>query len=46
MRLSALYALLDKSAVVKADHLKAALALWEYCEASARFIFGEALGVR
>jgi hypothetical protein len=44
MRLSALYALLDQSAVVKADHLKAALALWEYCEASARFIFGEALG--
>jgi hypothetical protein len=44
MRLSALYALLDKSAVVKAAHLKAALALWEYCEASARFIFGDALG--
>jgi hypothetical protein len=44
MRLSALYALLDCSAEVKADHLQAALALWEYCEDSARFIFGDALG--
>lgn len=44
MRLSALYALLDGSAVVRAEHLHAALALWEYCEASARFIFGDALG--
>jgi hypothetical protein len=44
MRLSALYALLDCSSVVKADHLRAALALWQYCEASARFIFGDALG--
>jgi hypothetical protein len=44
MRLSALYALLDGAAVVTNDHLKAALALWEYCEASARFIFGDALG--
>jgi hypothetical protein len=44
MRLSAIYALLDSSAEVRADHLQAALALWEYCEASARFIFGDALG--
>jgi hypothetical protein len=26
------------------DHLKAALAVWEYCEQSARLIFGERLG--
>lgn len=44
MRLACLYALLDKSAVVRADHLLAAVALWEYCQASARFIFGDALG--
>jgi hypothetical protein len=44
MRLSAIYALLDCSAIVRAEHLKAALALWEYCESSARFIFGDALG--
>jgi DNA replicative helicase MCM subunit Mcm2 (Cdc46/Mcm family) len=34
MRLSAIYAPLDCSAIVRAEHLKAALALWEYCEAS------------
>lgn len=43
-RLSCLYALMGLSSVVKAEHLKAALALWEYCEASARHIFGENLG--
>jgi hypothetical protein len=44
LRLSCLYALLGCSAVVRAEHLIAALAMWEYCEASARFIFGDALG--
>lgn len=44
MRLACLYALLDGSAVIRADHLMAALAVWQYCEDSARFIFGDALG--
>jgi hypothetical protein len=44
MRLACLYALLDHSAVVRAQHLLAAVALVEYCQASARFIFGDALG--
>jgi hypothetical protein len=44
MRRSGLYALLDQLAQVTRQHLTAALALWDYCEASARFIFGEALG--
>lgn len=44
LRLSCLYAVLDGSAVVKEPHLRAALALWSYCETSARFIFGESLG--
>lgn len=44
MRLACLYALLDRSAIVRVEHLMAALSLWEYCEASARWIFGEALG--
>jgi DNA-binding transcriptional ArsR family regulator len=44
MRLSALYALLDRSALVTREHLMAALALWDYSERSAAFIFGEALG--
>ncbi len=44
MRLACLYALLDKSSVIRKDHLAAALDLWEYAEASARYIFGDALG--
>ncbi len=44
MRLACIYALLDCSAVIRDVHLTAALALWEYCEASARFIFGHSLG--
>jgi hypothetical protein len=44
VRLACLYALLDHSATVQATHLLAALAAWEYCEGSARFIFGDRLG--
>ncbi len=44
MRLACLYALLDRSKVIGHVHLKAALALWEYSERSARYIFGSALG--
>ena len=43
-RLSCLYALLDQSSIVRLPHLKAALAVWEYAEQSARYIFGDALG--
>lgn len=42
--LASLYALQDMSYVVRSEHLTAALALWEYCEASARYIFGQRLG--
>jgi hypothetical protein len=35
---------LDKSAVIKAEHMQAALAVWGYCEDSARYIFGQQLG--
>jgi hypothetical protein len=44
MRLSCLYAVLDKSNTITTDHLLAALALWDYCEASARYIWGDATG--
>ena len=44
LRLSALYALLNGCNVVGVDHLSAAFALWDYCEASARWIFGQATG--
>jgi hypothetical protein len=44
LRLALIYALLDESPTIGASHLRAALAIWEYCEASARFIFGSAVG--
>jgi hypothetical protein len=44
VRLSLLYALLDCSAVIRREHLHAALAVWDYCEASAKYIFGDSLG--
>jgi hypothetical protein len=44
VRLSLIYALLDCSLVITAKHLFAALAVWKYCEDSARYIFGDALG--
>lgn len=44
MRLAMIYALLDCSPVIRSEHLMDALALWEYCEQSARYIFGDALG--
>jgi hypothetical protein len=43
-RLSVIYALLDKQKSIGRAHLEAALALWDFCERSARFIFGERLG--
>jgi hypothetical protein len=44
VRLSLLYALLDRSAIIRRAHLQAALAVLEYVEASARFIFAGRLG--
>jgi DNA replicative helicase MCM subunit Mcm2 (Cdc46/Mcm family) len=40
IRLSLLYALLDGSDRITYTHLRAALALWSYCRASAAYIFG------
>lgn len=39
LRLSMLYALLDGSSTIDLPHLRAALALWRYCDESARLIF-------
>lgn len=44
LRLSAIYALLDESPIIRAPHLLAALAVWDYCEASAAWVFGAKLG--
>jgi hypothetical protein len=45
LRFSTLYAVLDRSAEIGVAHLRAALALWDYAERSARRIFGRRLGV-
>jgi hypothetical protein len=44
LRLSMIYALLDCSPAIGATHLLAALALWDYAEASVKHIWGDALG--
>lgn len=44
MRLACVYALSDCSDVVERVHLRAALDLWDYCERSARYLFGESVG--
>jgi hypothetical protein len=43
-RLALLFTLLDGVSVIRPEHLHAALAVWEYCEASVRHIFGDAIG--
>lgn len=43
-RLSLIYALLDRSGQIKEEHLRAALALWEYVERSVAFVFGTSTG--
>lgn len=40
IRLACLYALLDCSDIIRLEHLEAALAVWQYCEDSAKYIFG------
>jgi hypothetical protein len=44
VRLALIYALLDGADEIGLPHLEAALAVWEYCEASAIHIFGRAVG--
>jgi len=44
LRLSVVYALLDGSPAIQAEHVEAAVAIWRYAEASAVVIFGETLG--
>lgn len=44
MRIATLLAVTDCSPFITSAHLKAALAIWDYCAASAKFIFGNTLG--
>jgi hypothetical protein len=43
-RLAMIYALLDRSGTIKSKHLQAALAIWNYVEASVRYTFGDPVG--
>lgn len=44
LRLSMIYALMDRSETIDLPHLKAALALWDYSEQSVKMIFEEMTG--
>jgi len=44
LRLSVLYAILDRSEAILAEHLLAALAVWHHAEQSAAWVFGDAVG--
>ena len=44
LRLAMAYPLLDCSSLLTRRHLRAALAVWKYCEDSARYIFGDKFG--
>jgi hypothetical protein len=44
LRLSMIYALLHSTYYIELAHLRAALAFWRYCQASARYIWGDLLG--
>lgn len=45
-RLSMIAALADKGYFVRREHLETALAIWEYCQGSVKFVFGDNLGDR
>lgn len=44
IRLSLIYASLDGSGVIRAEHVRAAMAVWRFCMESARVIFGDGTG--
>jgi len=44
LRLSLIYAVLDRSPVVRCEHLTAALAVWQYAEDSVSCLFGDSTG--
>lgn len=44
VRLALIYAMLDQAPSIGVAHIQAALAVWDFCERSAAYIFGEAVG--
>ena len=46
LRLALIFTLLDHCAEIQDVHIKAALALWRYCDRSAAYLFGASVGDR
>jgi hypothetical protein len=46
IRLALVYCLLEGTDVIEVSHLLAALAVWQYCDVTAKHIFGASLGDR
>ena len=44
LRLSLIYAKLDRAHRIQRQHLEAALEVWRYCEDSCRYLFGDLIG--
>lgn len=44
LRLSCIFAVLDGQSVIGREYLEAGLAVWQFCEDSAKYIFGEQIG--
>lgn len=44
LRLAVTYALLDRTAVIDVEHVRAALAVWRYVHDSAAYVFGRSTG--
>ena len=44
LRLSSIFAVIDGQTEIKLEHLEAGLAVWQFCEDSAKYIFGDRLG--
>lgn len=44
VRLSLVYALMDSATSIRVEHLRAAMAVWEYCESSVIYVFGDRTG--
>ncbi|TCO57647.1 DUF3987 domain-containing protein [Caldanaerobacter subterraneus] len=44
LRLSLIYAILDKSKVIRKEHIEGAIAIWQRSEQSIEFVFGDSTG--
>ena len=44
VRIALIYTLMDEKNMIGVDHLQAALAVWDYADESAQYVFGDATG--